>query len=231
MLYSTSQPSRWTLTRNAETEKSGYPWDQRSLRGIPSYPDLYRVIPGYTSKRYPGISHYKNLVMGYPKRFWYPKTSFLSWLIMIPGYPGISRMSSYPGISQYKSGLGRVSLFQMASLSAGYPDWHPVTTMTSTWKSPHGKPQNATWQSGRARYTLLSDNFPFLSSHPEITFDKTSPSLSSRSHRGTVITRAMTSAAPGVLLHIIYQCSALHSLPSGRIGSHWKKSGAVRGKR
>ena len=41
----------------------------------------------------------------------YPKTSFLSWLIL--GYPGISRMSSYPGISQYKSGFGRVSLFQM----------------------------------------------------------------------------------------------------------------------
>ena len=33
------------------------------------------------------------------------------------GYPGISRMSSYPGISQYKSGFGRVSLFQMFKLN------------------------------------------------------------------------------------------------------------------
>ena len=31
------------------------------------------MIPGYTTKGYPAISHYKNLVMGYPK------TSFLSW--------------------------------------------------------------------------------------------------------------------------------------------------------
>ena len=32
----------------------------------------------------------------------------------IPGYPGISRMSSYPRISNYQSGFCRVSLFQMA---------------------------------------------------------------------------------------------------------------------
>ena len=54
---------------------------------------------------YDWISHYKNIVMGYPK------TSFLSWLIL--GYPGISRMSSYPWIFQYKLGFGRVSFFQM----------------------------------------------------------------------------------------------------------------------
>ena len=67
----------------------GYPWDQR--KGIPGYPDVYQVLLGYTTKIYPGISHYNNLVMGYPK------TYFLSWLI--PGYPWISCMSSYPGIS------------------------------------------------------------------------------------------------------------------------------------
>ena len=30
-------------------------------------------------------------------------------------------MSSYPGISQYKSGFGRVSLFQMTYVVPGYP--------------------------------------------------------------------------------------------------------------
>ena len=37
--------------------------------------------------------------------------TFLSRLV--PGYPGIGHMSGYPGISLYKSGYGRVSLFQM----------------------------------------------------------------------------------------------------------------------
>ena len=80
----------------------GYPWDQR--RGIPTYPDLSLHIPSYTKVGYPGISHYKNLILAYPK------TSFLSRLI--PGYPGIGHMSGYPGITLYKSGYGRVSLFQ-----------------------------------------------------------------------------------------------------------------------
>ena len=44
-------------------------------------------------------SHYKNLILGYPK------TNFLSRLVL--EYPGISHSSGYPGISRYKSGYGR----------------------------------------------------------------------------------------------------------------------------
>ena len=91
-----------TLSKNAETGISlAIPEisSEVSLL-IPTYTDLYRVIP----KRDPGISHYKNLILAYPK------TSFLSQLI--PGYPGIGHMSDdsgNPGISWYKSGYGRVS--------------------------------------------------------------------------------------------------------------------------
>ena len=34
--------------------------------------------------------------------------------LLIQGYPGISHMSGYPGISLYKSGYGRASLFRMS---------------------------------------------------------------------------------------------------------------------
>ena len=83
--------------------KLGYPW--LSLKLAQLYPYLSRFIPTYTREGYPGISHYKNLILGYPK------TTFLSRLIL--GYPGISHSSGYPGISRYKSGYGRVSFFQM----------------------------------------------------------------------------------------------------------------------
>ena len=63
---------------------------------------------------YPWISNYKNLIL----QVAYPKTTFLS--LLIPGYLGISHKagypaggSTYPWISQYKPGYGRVSLFQM----------------------------------------------------------------------------------------------------------------------
>ena len=36
----------------------------------------------------------------------------------MPGYPAIGHMSGYPGISQNKSGYGRMSIFQMKE-SAG----------------------------------------------------------------------------------------------------------------
>ena len=91
--------------------KLGYPW--LSLKSAQLYPYLSRLIqtvslliPTYTREGYPGISHYKNLILGYPK------TTFLSRLIL--GYPGISHSSGYPGISRYRSGYGRVSFFQMA---------------------------------------------------------------------------------------------------------------------
>ena len=60
------------------------------------------------------MSHYKNLVVGYPK------TSFLSLESL--GYPGISCMSSYPGISQYRLGFGRVLFFQMQLRLAAWPE-------------------------------------------------------------------------------------------------------------
>ena len=78
---------------------------QRHPYRDPTYPFLYRLIPSYTIKGYPGISHYKNLILAYPK------TTFLS--LLIPGYPGINHSSCYPGITQYKSGYGSVSFFQM----------------------------------------------------------------------------------------------------------------------
>ena len=67
----------------------GYPcqWDQR--RGNPTYPYLSRVIQTQTVEGYPGISHYKNNILAYPK------TTFLSRVI--PGYPGIGHRSGYPG--------------------------------------------------------------------------------------------------------------------------------------
>ena len=72
---------------------------------IPTYPDTYRVIPKWDIPGYLNTTKiYKNLILAYPK------TSFLSRVI--PGYPGIGHMSGYPGITRYKSGYGRVSLFQ-----------------------------------------------------------------------------------------------------------------------
>ena len=68
------------------------------------YPELYRLE---TIEGHPWISHYKNLILAYPK------TTFLSRLI--PGCPWIGHCyrSGYPGISLYKSGFGRVSFFSM----------------------------------------------------------------------------------------------------------------------
>ena len=97
-----------SLEKRLNWDIPGYPWNQRIC--IPTYPDLYRLIPTYTKEGYPGISHYKNLILGYPK------TTFLSLLIL--GYPGISHSSGYPWIFRYKSGYGRVSFFQMIP---GYP--------------------------------------------------------------------------------------------------------------
>ena len=100
--------------------KLGYPW--LSLKSAQLYPYLSRLIqtvslliPTYTREGYPGISHYKNLILGYPK------TTFLSRLIL--GYPGISHSSGYPGISRYKSGYGRVSFFQMEVLCERDGSW------------------------------------------------------------------------------------------------------------
>ena len=115
-----------TLSKNAETGISlAIPEisSEVSLL-IPTYTDLYRVIP----KRDPGISHYKNLILAYPK------TSFLSRLI--PRYPGIGHMSDYPGISRCKSGYGRVSLFQMELIGAlRASSWRACDSFHYTFRS------------------------------------------------------------------------------------------------
>ena len=72
---------------------------------IPTYTHLYLFIILVYHRGYPWISHYKNLILAYPK------TTSLSRLI--PGYPGISHVSGYSGISLYMSGYGRVSLFHI----------------------------------------------------------------------------------------------------------------------
>ena len=60
---------------------------------IPSYPDLYRLKPSCAIEGYPGISHYKNLILAYPK------ATFQS--VLMQGYSWISHSSGHPGISLY----------------------------------------------------------------------------------------------------------------------------------
>ena len=75
----------------------------RSLRSAQRYPyylNLSRLIPSYTIKGYPGI---RTLSLHIPKQLFYSD-------FKLPGYPGISHRSGYPGITRYKSGFGRVSL-------------------------------------------------------------------------------------------------------------------------
>ena len=95
-----------TLSKNAETGISlAIPEISAEVSLlIPTYPDIYRVIPKWDIQ---GYLITRILSLHYVA---YPKTSFLPRLI--PGYPGIGHMSGYPGITLYKSGYGRVSLFQ-----------------------------------------------------------------------------------------------------------------------
>ena len=95
MLYNISQPSKWLSWK---TLKLGYPW--LSLRSEQRYPFLSLLIQTYTieAQRDPWISHYKNLILAYPK------TAYLSRLIQ--GYSWISHSFGYPGISLDKSYLG-----------------------------------------------------------------------------------------------------------------------------
>ena len=71
-----------------------------------TYTDLHRLTPSYTIEGYPGISHYKNLILAYPK------TTFLS------RRTGISRDKSHVGLSRdipVKVGIWQGVAFQMAS--------------------------------------------------------------------------------------------------------------------
>ena len=114
--------------------KLGYPW--LSLKLAQLYPYLSRFIPTYTREGYPGISHYKNLILGYPK------TTFLSRLIL--GYPGISHGSCYPRISRYKSGYGRVSFFQMES--HGQFELAPLLQVQVNGKKRATSTENLDWE-------------------------------------------------------------------------------------
>ena len=51
------------------------------------------------------------------------------------GYPWISHKQVYPGISRYKSGLGRVSLFQMTAKFRTSDDLKLFRTVRSIRKS------------------------------------------------------------------------------------------------
>ena len=81
----------------------GYPW--LSLNHMQGYPCISRLILSYTRQGYPGISHFRIPILGYPN------TSFVD--CVIPGYPGITASSGYPWISRDNSGYGSVSFFQM----------------------------------------------------------------------------------------------------------------------
>ena len=63
----------------------GYPWDQ--LRGIPTYPDVYRLIPSYTKEGSRDISLQES----------YPCISQNKF--SIPTYTGISRDRLHVGLS------------------------------------------------------------------------------------------------------------------------------------
>ena len=68
---------------------------------IPTYPELYRVIPSYTR----GISLDIQLQESYPC---ISQNNFS--IQTYTGYPGISHRSGYPKISLYKSGFGKPTL-------------------------------------------------------------------------------------------------------------------------
>ena len=102
-----------------KTLKLGYPW--LSLKSAQLYPYWSLLIPTYTDLYQRGISrdislhNYKNLILVYPK------TTFLSRVLL--GYPWVSHSLEYPCISLYKSGYGMVSFFQMY---IAYTMQHPL---------------------------------------------------------------------------------------------------------
>ena len=93
--WDNSIEKRWnwiTLSKNAETGISlAVPEITAEVSLLNPY--WYWLMLSYTIEGYPGISHYKNLILAYPK------ATFQS--VLMQGYSWISHSSGHPGISLY----------------------------------------------------------------------------------------------------------------------------------